>query len=177
MTASDLQCNLETPDMNVRKMSSTYFPERRADEFLNSQSVEHPYLHIGMYLGWVIDNNLYSRTFEDEASTEIFRFRRKEMSCTALSVIWRNYLTVEHFNRQGISFSMTYFTSGLFHQDFDELLRTDLPSLEHVHDTWSNYENLKMRFNMRYAEWHKLKSFFHTLAEDQTSRKAFDEIH
>lgn len=155
--------------MNVSKMSSTYFPERRADEFPNSQSVEHPYLHIGMYLGWVIENNLYSRIFEDEASTEIFRFKRKEISCTALSVIWCNYLTLEHFNRQGISFSMIYFTSGLFSQDSDELLREDLPSTGHVHDTWRNYEKLKMRITMRYSEWNKLKSFFYNLTEASKS--------
>ena len=36
-------------------------------DFPSSLPIEKAYLHIGMYMGWIIDNGLYSEYFEDEA--------------------------------------------------------------------------------------------------------------
>ena len=36
--------------------------------FPDSLPIEQAYVHIGMYLGWIIDLDLYSEYFEDEAS-------------------------------------------------------------------------------------------------------------
>ena len=47
-------------------------------DFPASLPIEKAYLHIGIYMGWVIENHLYSEYFEDEASTEIYRFTRRD---------------------------------------------------------------------------------------------------
>src|SRR5258707_14941758 len=69
--------------------------------FPDSLPIEQGYVHIGMYLGWVIEASLYSDYFEEEAAGQIFRFKRKEISCTILSEIWDGYLGLEIFNREG----------------------------------------------------------------------------
>lgn len=140
--------------------------EHLTDEFPDSLPMEQAYVHIGMYLGWVIENDLYSRYFEEQASTEIFRFKRKEISCTILSEIWSGYLTFEFLNKRGNNFTVFYYASGLYRQDYEEILGKDLPSIYHVDDTWPNYEKLKMRINMRYLEWSKLKSFLKTVIQN-----------
>ena len=49
--------------------------------FPDSLPIEQAYVHIGMYLGWIIESELYSEFFEEEAAIQIFRFKRKEISC------------------------------------------------------------------------------------------------
>ena len=48
--------------------------------FPENLPIEQAYVHIGMYLGWIIDNELYSDYFEDEAEVQIIRFKRREIS-------------------------------------------------------------------------------------------------
>lgn len=125
--------------------------------FPSSLPIEQAYVHIGMYLGWIIESRLYSEYFEDEASNQIFRFKRREISCTILSEIWDGYLGHELFNRQGNMFTYYYYGGGLFKSDYETLLvGKDLPSFYHVDDRWENYEQIKKRIDMRLADWRKL---------------------
>src|SRR5690606_8003805 len=88
-----------------------------------------------------------------EATTEIFRFKRKEISCTILSEIWNGYLAPEFLDQTGNEFSRFYYTSGLYRQDYEETLAADVATIYHVDDTWQNYEKLRSRIDARYAEW------------------------
>lgn len=144
-----------------RKNNNRYYDhakEHFQGEFPRLLPMEQAYVHIGMYLGWVIENGLYSEYFEDEASSEIFRFKRKEISCTILSEIWNGYLAFEFLNRHGNNFTFFYYTSGLYRHDYEEVLGKDLPSIYHVDDTWPNYDKLKARITARYEEWDKVKT-------------------
>ena len=124
----------------------------------NTLPLEKRYVHIGMYLGWIIEKVLYSDNFANEASTEIFRFKRREISCTILGEIWSGFLAFETLNLQGSNFTLFYYTSGLYHREYEEVLGSGFPSIYHVEDTWSNYEKLKTRINARYEEWRNLKA-------------------
>jgi hypothetical protein len=124
--------------------------------FPASLPIEQAYVHIGIYLGWVIETQLYSEYFEDEASNQIFRFKRREISCTILSEIWDGYLGNELFNSIGNMFTYYYYGGGIYRSDYDELLVKNLPSLYHVEDTWENYNIMKTRIGMRLQDWRKL---------------------
>lgn len=124
--------------------------------FPESLPIEQAYVHIGMYLGWIIDNDLYSETFEDEADIQIFRFKRREISCTILSEIWDGYLGHELFNRTGNMFTYYYYGGGLYHTDYQNLLVKELPSIYHVKDSWENYDKIASRIRMRFEDWQKL---------------------
>ncbi|RAW00889.1 DUF7832 domain-containing protein [Pseudochryseolinea flava] len=124
--------------------------------FPENLPIEQAYVHIGMYLGWVIDMDLYSEYFEDEASNQIFRFKRREISCTILSEIWEGYLDHQFFNKPGNMFTYYYYAGGLYHADYNQILVQSLPSIYHVSDTWDNYEKLKQRMGMRWQDWNNL---------------------
>lgn len=144
--------------MEINKTFYDNAKEHLNAEFPESLPMEQAYVHIGMYLGWVIDSGLYSEYFGEEASTEIFRFKRKEISCTILSEVWNGYLAFEFLNKSGNNFTLFYYTSGLYRLDYEEVLGRELPSIYYVDDTWANYDKLKERINIRYQEWKKLKS-------------------
>ena len=115
--------------------------------------MEQAYVHIGMYLGWVIESGLFSDYFKEEASSQIFRFKRKEISCTVLSGIWNGHLVSEFLNDSANRFTVFYYVSGLYRDDYEAVLGRALPSMYHVDDTWLNYERLKSRIEERYEAW------------------------
>ncbi len=124
--------------------------------FPDSLPIEQAYVHIGMYLGWIIDNELYSPYFEEEAGTEIYRFKRRELSATILSEIWDGYLGYELFNDEGNLFTYHYYGGGIYKNDYEKLLVKDLPSYYHVDDSWDNYGLLSERISKRFEEWKKM---------------------
>jgi hypothetical protein len=128
--------------------------------FPRALPIEQAYVHIGIYLGWIIDQELYSDYFEDEASNQIFRFKREEISCTILSEIWDGYLGHELFNQQGNMFTYYYYAGGIYRADYEELLVKDLPSIYHVDDTWENFEKMSLRITSRFKDWKKLINIY-----------------
>lgn len=126
--------------------------------FPESLPIEQAYVHIGMFLGWMIENNLYSEFFEDEAEIQIFRFSRRELSCTILSEIWDGYLGHELFNKEGNMFAYYYYGGGIYKKDYEKTLASSLPSIYHVEDTWENYEKIKIVITNRFDDWKKLIS-------------------
>jgi hypothetical protein len=124
--------------------------------FPDSLPIEQAYIHIGIYLGWIIEAGLYSAYFEDEAETEIYRFKRRELSCAILSEIWDGYLGYELFNDEGNLFSYYYYGGGLYKKDYEMTLCQDLPSIYHVKDSWENYHLMCVKILERYKEWKTL---------------------
>lgn len=118
-----------------------------------SLPIERAYLHIGIYLGWVIDRDLYSEYFEDEASTEIFRFKNRELSCTVLAEIWDGSLSYELFSSEGNMFTSYYYAGGLYRSDYHNVLVKGIPSIYHVEDTWPNYDKMIERISLRFDDW------------------------
>jgi hypothetical protein len=137
---------------NIYDNAKTHF----LGNFPANLPIEQAYVHIGIYLGWVIDRDLYSEYFEDEASNQIFRFKRREISCTILSEIWDGYLGYELFNHHGNMFTYYYYGGGLYNSDYKQVLVKNLPSLYHVTDSWENYEKMKAVMDLRFQDWKKL---------------------
>ncbi len=126
--------------------------------FPESLPIEQAYVHIGMFLGWMIEKEMFSEYFEEETETQIYRFKNRDVSCTVLSEIWDGYLGYELFNKEGNMFAYYYYGSGIYKKDYQTLLATDLPSIYHVKDTWENYAIVAGKISQRYHEWKELIS-------------------
>lgn len=118
--------------------------------------IEKAYLHIGIYLGWIIDSHLYSEYFEEEASTEIFRFEHREIGPIVLSEIWDGRLSHELFSQEGNLFTYYYYAGGIYKKDYIALLVETEPSLYHVEDTWGNFFKISQQISKRFEEWKKI---------------------
>ena len=125
-------------------------------DFPASLPIEKAYLHIGIYMGWVIENGLYSEYFEDEASSEIYRFSRREIGCIILAEIWDGALSHELFNDKTNLFTFYYYAGGIFKKDYTEVLVTSNKTIYHVDDSWENFDKISQRISERYEEWIKL---------------------
>jgi len=126
--------------------------------FPKNLPIEQAYVHIGIYLGWIIEKELYSEYFEDEAGTQIFRFKNRQTSCTILAEVWDGYLGHELFSEEGNLFTYYYYGGGLYHKDYETVLATKLPSIYHVSDEWPSYDKMSELIDTRYADWKKLIS-------------------
>jgi hypothetical protein len=124
--------------------------------FPDSLPIDQAYIHIGIYLGWIIEQGLYSEYFEEEAETEIYRFKRRELSCAILSEIWDGYLGYELFSSEGNLFTYYYYGGGLYKKDYETTLCQNLPSIYHVKDSWENYDLMSQKILQRYNEWKTL---------------------
>ena len=120
--------------------------------------IEQAYVHIGMYLGWIIENEHYSEYFEDEADIQIYRFVNRQISCTILSEIWDGYLGYELFDHDGNLFTHYYYGGGIYRKDYETLLAQSLPSIYHVKDSWENYQVIAQQITRRFKEWQSIVS-------------------
>ncbi|MDF9797011.1 hypothetical protein OKW21_002274 [Catalinimonas alkaloidigena] len=118
--------------------------------------IEQAYVHIGMYLGWIIEQDLYSPYFEEEAETQIYRFKNRQISCTILSEIWDGYLGYELFSENGNLFTYYYYGGGIYHKDYETLLAKNLPSIYHVNDDWESYDKMAGQIYKRFEDWRAL---------------------
>ncbi len=118
--------------------------------------IENAYTHIGMFLGWMIENDLYSEYFEEEAEVQMYRFKKRELGPTILSEIWDGYLGYELFSKTGNMFTYYYYGSGIYNKDYTNLLAKELPSIYHVKDTWENYALMANQISNRHKQWEEL---------------------
>jgi hypothetical protein len=120
---------------------------------------EQAFVHTAMYLGWIIDNDLYSDEFAEEEEI-IAQFRQRQTRATAVYKWWDGCLVDDMLSDEGNAFSHFYFDfdKGQYLADYEELLASGLPSLYHVSDTWENYEKMAARIDKRYADWKQRQS-------------------
>jgi len=126
--------------------------------FPEALPIEQAYVHIGFYLGWIIDNDLFSEYFEEETETQIYRFKRKQTSCTILSECWDGYLGHELFSQEGNMFTYYYYGGGIYKKDYETTLAKGLPSIYHVQDNWENFKIISDKISARFVEWKKIIS-------------------
>ena len=57
-------------------------------------------------------------------------------------------------NAEGSGFAAAYYApSNGYFRDYEEVLGTNLPTLYHVEDSWTTFEMLKPRIDLRFEEW------------------------
>jgi hypothetical protein len=113
---------------------------------------EQAFVHTGMFLGWLIDNDLCSEEFKNEAKDQIEAFKKREITGADVYAHWDGCLLSDMLSDEGNNFAEAYY-EGKYLDDYDELLTPDLPSIYQAENTWDNYEKIKNRIDMRYKEF------------------------
>jgi hypothetical protein len=117
--------------------------------------IDQAYVHVGMFLGWMLDQELYGEIFEDEEEHQLLRFKNREISCALLSVLWDGYLSEDLFNEEGNEFCYYYYQSGLYRKDYQDVFNF-VPNFNgKVADSWENYDKLSKKISIRFKEWKK----------------------
>jgi hypothetical protein len=113
-------------------------------------------VHTGMFINWLIDNDLMDNEFFEDSQDEINKVRQRE--CTGAQ-FYENQLdcvfSIEEVSELGNRFALDYFDfdSGQYLKDYEKTLGYNLPTLYHVEDNWNNYEMISAVIDERFSEW------------------------
>ncbi len=117
----------------------------------------HAFIHGGLYLGWIIENEFLDGDFLVHFMGDVQKFKKRELTGPELLWKWDGALTDDMFNDEGNKFSKYYFDfeNGRYIEDYTEMLAKELPSPFHVKDTWDNFNKLSTVISERHKQWKK----------------------
>lgn len=127
-------------------------------EYPDDLPEEQAFVHTGMFLGWMLDHDLYDSDFWQDVAGYVASFKAREMTgARVYEYACDGVLVDEMLNAEGNAFTQDYFDfeRGKYMEDYEELLVGDLPSTYHVEDTWGNYKIISERISDRYGEWRR----------------------
>ncbi len=109
--------------------------------------------HIGMYLAWIVNNELYGELHQEESSESIEKLKNREI--TGLDFLINDCdekFWTEDLNEDGEAFTKHYYTEHYF-VDYEKILGTNLSTLYHVENSWDNYDKIATVLDQRFKEW------------------------
>lgn len=114
--------------------------------------------HIGMYLAWIINNDLHGDPHrKDDSIKAVEKLKRREITGLDFLIeqcdmkFWQ-----EDLNEHGQAFTEFYYANdqtAKYHFDYAEALANDLPTVYHVQNTWENYDRISKMIDKRYEDW------------------------
>jgi len=123
----------------------------------NNLPEERASVHTALFLGWLIENKLYSEKFSLESQELIVAYKEKQKTAVEIYEWWDRCLIDDMLNDEGNQFAQAYFNfeTGQYIQDYLALLVKNLPSEFHVPYTWKNQEIMSTQISKRYLMWKK----------------------
>ncbi len=127
------------------------FPENLPEE--NSGT------HIGMYLNWIIDNNLISEFHLTESKDAIEKVKSGEI--TGRDFLF-DYCDGKFWNQElneiGLKFTESYYATDKYFGDYAKVLAIELDSIYEVKDNRQNYALIKEKLDQRFEKWNSRKN-------------------
>jgi hypothetical protein len=127
-------------------------------DFPKDQPDEAGATHTGMFVTWALLSGLagdiHITDFPDDIPS--LRFRRVTPGAFFLSSCDGKF-TDEDLNAEGNAFVAYYFDlqrSGYL-KHYTDALGGDLPTLDHVADSWDSYDKLRPILDRRFSEWQR----------------------
>jgi hypothetical protein len=104
------------------------------------------------FLGWVIEQSLYSSRFASEKKSLIAAWRQRKTTALDIYLKSDGSLTTDMLNDAGNEFAQEYFRAdaGGYWADYDELFGAGLPSLYHAPYGWEQQARINARLDQRY---------------------------
>jgi len=129
-----------------------------AGDFPNGLAIKYAFVHTGMFLGWIVDHDLFSEEFEEDSMNEIEKFKQRALTGTQIYEMWDGVLSEDMLSDEGMEFANDYFDfeKGMFLHDYEATF-PGKESLYFVEDTWENYFKIKEVIDQRYHEWRLVK--------------------
>lgn len=115
--------------------------------------------HIGMFLTWIIDNNLIGELYKESSMDSINKVKNREIT-------GRDFLIEECDSKfydevvddEGNEFIKYYYDveNSTYFGDYANVF-DDYEGIYDVENSWENYDKLKPVIDMRYQDWKSLK--------------------
>lgn len=131
-------------------------------DFPEGLPTENGGTHIGMYLAWIINNDLIGEMHLEDAQESILAVKNRQITGRDFLIkecdekFWNDDL-----NEEGLAFTKYYYSddSGMkqYIQDYEQILSNNVESTYHVEDTWDNYDKVARVLDIRYKEWKEIE--------------------
>ncbi len=64
-----------------------------AGDFPNGLAIKYAFVHTMMFLGWIVDHDLFSEEFEEDRINEIEKFKQRALTGTQIYEMWDGVLS------------------------------------------------------------------------------------
>ena len=124
--------------------------------------------HIGMYLAWVINNNLIGEFHLEESQSSIEEVKKRKITGrTFLINECDSKLSAQDLNDEALDFTDYYYGQGgnvqQYLYDYAEMFIHEPMTFYDVEDTWENYEKIREVIDERYNSWKKIRKIYDRL--------------
>jgi hypothetical protein len=114
-------------------------------------------IHIGMFLAWIINNDLVGLLHIKNSKESIEKVKNRKMTGKEFLVKeCDSKLWPEDLNEEGNKFANFYYASekdyGQYIDDYSEVFN-QYETLYHVKDNWENYDLINPVITRKYNEW------------------------
>ena len=123
-------------------------------DFPKSLPISQGFVHIGFFLGWIIDRNLEGPLLTDDFADEVAQYRARKITGPRLLQITDGVLDDQMLSEEGDRFTADYY------EDHDGGYFADYPAtfpkaetIYHVEDSVDNFEKIRKKLDARYAAW------------------------
>lgn len=141
-----------------------------AEAFPEGGPQEKAGTHIGMYLAWIINNNLIGELYIDECMTEIGMVKERIITGRTFLINECDFcLTEEEFNDEGLAFTLYYYSDNNLNNDkvvkqylmdYAEMFIKEPMTFWDVEDTWENYDKIKPVIDERFRSWKAVRKIY-----------------
>jgi len=116
--------------------------------------------HIGMFLTWIIENDLYGNLHREGSKDSIQKVLKREWTGRDFLInecdekFWEDCM-----NEEGNQFTKFYYDTereggtSYFLADYSWLFGATVESLYEIENSWDNYDKLKPLIDQRYGDW------------------------
>lgn len=114
--------------------------------------------HIGLYLTWIINNDLISELHLKDIRDSVELVKRREITGRDfLMEVCGEEFDEGDLNEEGLRFTRYYYGDENdmreYIIDYLNTLGDDLETVYHVDNTWNNFDKLSKVIDTRYKEW------------------------
>jgi hypothetical protein len=125
--------------------------------------------HIGMFLAWIIANDLVGEMHREESKAALKKLLKREITGRDFLIeLCDEKLWADDFNEQGLAFAKDYYESdtafakeySYYLQDYCDVFNAhaaangfEFESTYHIENTWENVDRLTPILDKRYAQW------------------------
>ncbi len=124
-------------------------------DFPDDLPIENGGTHIGMFISWIFNTDLYSEEIieEYELSDEVDNLKNRNVTGREFLFDFLDEVFFDEFlSDEGIEFT-EYYYEGDYIEDYENTLAQNLPSTYHVEDTWENYDKIAQVIDKRFSKW------------------------
>lgn len=121
--------------------------------------IENSGTHMGMFLTWIIDNDLIGEIHLYNSIEDLEKVKNKLLTGRDFLIKnCREKLCDEDLNEVGNDFAKYYYSiksqnAVSYFEDYTDLLVVGDMDIYEVKNTWGNYDKLKNRISARFIEW------------------------